>query len=248
LSLSANSSEYVNLPAGILNGYTNVTIDLWASFPATLPWNCWLFGFGNMSGNDGVNYMHFMPQSTYSAITDSNWSGEQGASANIDQSNQNNVHITTVVNTSDDYMKLYVNGTLVGLNSAVSLPMGSVSNVFSYIGRSLYANDPYCDVNLDEFRIYNGALTVYEVQAAQSLGPGQLLETNSTPIGIEMSASNVLLKWPAAYASAMMLQSRTNLVEGIWEDQPMLEPALIDGEWQFSLPLSETNEFFRLKH
>jgi len=247
LSLSANSSDYVNLPSGILNGYTNVTIDLWASFPSALPWNCWLFGFGNTSGNDGVNYMHFMPQSTYTAITDSNWGGEQGARASIDQSNLNNVHITAVFNTTDDYIRLYVNGVLVGLNTAVSLPMSSVNNVFSYIGRSLYSGDPYCDVDLDEFRIYDGALTAHEIAATQSLGPEQLLETGSTPISIDITAGSLTLKWPVAYASAMMLQSRTNLVDGSWEDQLMLEPALIGSEWQFTLPLSETNEFFRLK-
>jgi hypothetical protein len=34
-----------------------------------------------------------------------------------------------------------------------------VNNVLSYIGRSLYTADPYAPIKVDEFRIWNGALT-----------------------------------------------------------------------------------------
>jgi len=249
LSLSSGSSQYVDLPAHMLDGFTNVTIEAWVSFPVQLPWNCWLFGFGNKSGNEGVNYILCMPESSKIAITDSNWSGEQSAFGSINCSYQNNLHITAVFNTTDGRSELYLNGALDALNINVTLPMSAVNNVYSYIGRSLYANDPYCAVNLDEFRIYDGALTAYEVESTQFLGPGRLLETNSTPISVNMSAGNVMLYWPVGFASSMMLQSRTNLVDGTWQDRIALDPALVGDMWHYVLPASKENEseFFRLR-
>jgi len=247
LSLSAGSSQYINLPANLITGYSNVTIEAWVSFPTALPNWCRLFDFGNTSGGDGVNYIFFTPQSGIMRISDSNWSGEEGIPAVQNFSFQNDLHITAVINPPDNRMALYANGVLVGLNNNITLPLSSVNNVYSYIGRSLYASDPYCDMVLDEFRIYDGALTEYEIAATQSLGPDQTLEEGSTPITLDVSAGNAHIQWPVAYASAMMLQSGTNLLEGNWEDQLTLEPTLIGGEWQFSLPLSKTNEFFRLK-
>lgn len=247
LSLSSGSSQYVNLPANILTGYSNVTIEAWVSYPTGLPTWARLFDFGNKSGSDGVNYIMFAPQTETMKISNSNYTGEQGFAANQDLSYQTNLHITAVINPPDKYMALYVNGVLVGLNNNITISMGSVNDVYSYIGRSLYQNDPYCDFVLDEFRIYSGALTAYEVQATQALGPDQLLETGSTPISLAVSPGNATIGWPVGYASSMMLQSRTNLVMGAWEDHASLYPELIGNQWQLNLPLSKPMEFFRLK-
>ena len=50
-----------------------------------------------------------------------------------------------------------------------------LTDLFSDIGRSFYGGDPYIDFNLNEFRIYNGAFTVDDVAATQSLGPDRLI-------------------------------------------------------------------------
>jgi glucosylceramidase len=248
LSLASNSLQYVNLPAQIIDGYTSITIEAWVSFPNQLPANCSLFGFGNKSGSDGINYIFCQPRVGRIAITGSNFSGEQNANGNADFSYQLNMHLTAVFNPAGEKLELYTNGVLVAVNNTINTPMSSVNDVFSYIGRSLYNNDRYFDFSLDEFRIYNGALCADETAATQHLGPDQVLDTSvpSTSLTFSPTLGSLNLDWPAAFAG-YLLQSRTNLVEGIWTEHLTFDPALIDGKWRFSLPLRAGNEFFRLQ-
>src|SRR5208282_5349671 len=92
-----------------------------------------------------------------------------------------NFHVTAVFNPPAGYLAFYTNGVLAAVNNAVTVPLSSVNDVYSYIGRSLYSVDPYPDFTLDEFRIYNGALSANEIAATQALGPGQLL-TAASPV------------------------------------------------------------------
>jgi hypothetical protein len=175
LALSASHSQYVQLPAGILSNDTAVTIEAWVTFPSPLPNNCFFFGFGNTSGGSGNRYIFCQPKQGRIAITPSNYSSEQNVVPNPsgNWSLMTNLHVTAVFNPPQGYLALYTNGVLAALNSEVTVPLSSVNNVFSYIGRSLY-NDPYIDVKLNEFRIYNGALQESDITASDALGPNQL--------------------------------------------------------------------------
>lgn len=249
LSLSAAGQQYVNLPANVLAGCTNVTIELWASFPTQLPPQCCLFGFGNKSGNEGIDYLFCQPRDGRIAITDTNYSGEQNAAGNADFSFKTSLHLTAVFNPDGESLKLYTNGVLLAANNTANLPLSSVNNVFSYIARSLYAADSYCDVTLDEFRIYNGALGDAEIIATQFLGPDQVLDSGGSPLvdlGVSPAAGSLTLGWPVDLAG-YTLQSRTNLANGNWQDHLTLAPALVGNEWQFNLPMTEAANFFRLR-
>jgi alpha-L-arabinofuranosidase len=175
LKLSAAHSQYLRLPAGILSNYASVTIDAWATFPGLLPTNCFFFGFGSTAGRDGTNYIFCSPQSGRAAISDGNYSREQNACGHFDASFNSHLHLTVVFNPPEHYISIYTNGMLAGINSDVRVPMNSVRDAFSYVGRSLYPADPYTDMALDEFRIYTGALTADEILEEQRLGPDKLL-------------------------------------------------------------------------
>lgn len=179
LSLAASKSQFVQLPAGILSNYTVVTFDAWVTFPNQLPADCFLFGFGATSGGFGNNYILCAPRAGRIAITDGTYSSEQNALGNFDFSYHTNLHVTAVFNPPAGYLALYTNGVLAGINNSVSIGMNSVSDVYSYLGKSLFGRDPYPDLVLDEFRIYNGALRADEIAAAQILGANHLLNTNS---------------------------------------------------------------------
>jgi len=179
LQIRASDSQYVKLPAGILDGSTAVTIEAWVTFPMTLPNNCFFFGFGNISGTSGSGYIFCQPKSGRLAITPTNPASEQNTSPNPsgNWSNQKNVHVTAVFNPPRGQMALYVNGVLQAQSNSVTTPLNDIKNLFSYIGRSFYSGDPYIDFNLDEFRIYKGAFSASDVATTQSLGPDQV----STP-------------------------------------------------------------------
>ena len=70
-------------------------------------------------------------------------------------------------------MTLYVNGAAVN-SVAVTIPLSSVSEVHAYLGRALY-NDPYLTGSIDEFRIYDNALSANDVQASFNAGPDTLV-------------------------------------------------------------------------
>ncbi len=107
------------------------------------------------------------------------------------------MHVTAVFDPSQAQMALYVNGVLKAQSTAVTTTLGAISNVFSYIGRSLYSGDSYFDFNLNEFRIYKGAFVQRDVDATEALGPDQLVAPTAAPGNVNASASgaNIQLSW-----------------------------------------------------
>ena len=182
LSLASSKSQFVQLRAGILSRYPVVTLDAWVTFPNQLPLDCFLFGFGATRGGLGYNYIFCAPRAGRIAISDGTYSSEQNALGNFDFSYHTNLHVTAVYNPPSGYLALYTNGVLAGVNNSVTVAMTSVSDVYSYLGKSLFGKDPYPDLILDEFRIYNGALNAGEIAAAQILGARQLLNTNNVSL------------------------------------------------------------------
>ncbi len=248
VSLAAASLQYVQLPAGILSNYAAVTIESWVTFPDQLPVNCFFYGFGNTDGGgSGMDYIFCAPQGGRIAITsaDPGYTGEQNATGAGDFSYHTNLHVVAVYNPPGGYLALYTNGTLAALNSAVTVPFSSVSSVLNYVGRSLYNGDPYPDLSLDEFRIYNGVLYADEIAATQVLGPNQLLSSDSPTISASLSGINLTLSWPLVSAG-FTLTSRTNLASGVWA---AISPApqIVGNQWQVSVPISGSVQFFRLQ-
>jgi hypothetical protein len=245
LALSANSQQYVNLPSGILSNYMMVTIDVWATF-GTLSSSkgTFLYGFGNISGSSGLNYIFCQPKNGRIAITDSDWNGEQGTGGAGDWSGRT-VHVTSVFNPPAGYVALYTNGVLVSQNSAVTKTFASVNDIYSFIGRSLYSGDTYMDVSLDEFRIYNGALNTNQIAATQALGPDQLLVTNSPSLSTAIAGGSLTLSWPLASAG-FTVQTRTNLILGAWTPANLV-PQIVGGQWRVSLPVAGREQYYRLQ-
>jgi uncharacterized protein YjdB len=245
LILASNLQQYVNLPAGILSNYTAVTIEAWASF-GTLPSACFFFGFGNINGSSGEQYIFCQPENGRIAITPSNWTSEQNTlpDPSGNWSSLTNLHVTAVFDPPLGYLALYTNGVLAAINDAVTVQFSSVDDLFSYIGRSLYSGDSYYNFSLDEFRIYNGALSADEIAATQALGPNQILSAANPTLGAAISGANLTLSWPLT-SDSFTLQSETNLSSSLWTN--VLPAAqIVGGQWQVTVPISGVAGYFRL--
>ena len=153
--------------------------------------------------------------------------------------------MTAVFNPPAGAVALYTNGTLAGINNAVTVRFSSVSNVLSYIGRSLYSGDPYPDFTLNEFRIYNGALSAPEITATQALGPDQLLSMNRPLMTTTFNRSALTLSWPAN-AAGYTVMTTTNLIGGGWYPASVT-PQLNGQQWQVTLPISGSGQFYQLQ-
>jgi len=68
---------------------------------------------------------------------------------------------------------LYVNGTAVGTNNDMTLTPADLGDTNqNWIGRSQYPADPYLDGAVDDFQIYDSALTAAQVSALAGGQPG----------------------------------------------------------------------------
>jgi hypothetical protein len=71
-------------------------------------------------------------------------------------------HVAVTV--GDDGISIYVDGAQVAHQAPAALrpsALGETGN--NFIGRSPFANDPYLDGQIDEFRIYSRVLTLGEI-------------------------------------------------------------------------------------
>jgi hypothetical protein len=68
------------------------------------------------------------------------------------------------VTRSGNTATLYVDGVQVGQNTSMTLSPSSLGNTTNnWIGRSQYTADAFLDGQIDEFRIYNRALSASEI-------------------------------------------------------------------------------------
>jgi poly(hydroxyalkanoate) depolymerase family esterase len=245
MTLASASSQYANLPVGIVGSLSNFTMITWVKLNSTTNWSR-IFDFGSGTTTN----MFITPQNggdgrlRFAMTTNGGGSEQQiNSSSTLSAGVWYQVAVTLKGNTG----VLYLNGLPVGTNSAMTLNpslLGSMGN--NYLGRSQYP-DPYFDGMMDEFRIYNTALSSAEMAATAALGSSQLLSTNSPQMSAAISGTNLSLSWPlecAGYA----LQSRTNLMLGNWGAVPSPAPQIVVGQWQVALPPATNagSVFYRL--
>jgi len=121
---NTNAANYVSLPAGILSGLDDVTIEAWASFGATITnnfENLWAFGFSDTDELDpsyglGGDYITFQPitgagtaAASYGPTLPGN-TAPTVAVINNTLSGQNNMHVVVVVSPTTGTLAMYTNG------------------------------------------------------------------------------------------------------------------------------------------
>ncbi|MGC9942537.1 MAG: LamG-like jellyroll fold domain-containing protein [Verrucomicrobiota bacterium] len=215
LVLDGTNGTYLDLPAGIINSnYTAVTIDAWASFGSPLAVGMF-FDFGNTDVNGvGEDYIFCSAQTARAAITasDPGYSAEQGVDT-TSWAGSTNLHVTAVYNPPGQYVAIYTNGNLAASVTGVTDPISVVNDVESFIGRSLYTADGWLTANIDEFRIFNGALSSQDVAISQAAGDASIPGTVTNGPGALVSLS---FKAPATLTvltagSAKLLVNYANL-------------------------------------
>ena len=159
---------FATLPADLLQGATEATVATWVYINNNnVVWQR-IFDFGK----DTTSYMFLTSNGGNSslprfAITVGGKASEQMIEGPAALPTKTWTHIAIVLGPSGGIM--YVGGVQFTANTGVSLrpaDLGSLTN--SYIGRSQFAKDPYFDGDIDEFRVYNRALSPSEIQSLAS--------------------------------------------------------------------------------
>jgi fibronectin type 3 domain-containing protein len=246
LALTSGSQQYANLPSGVVSSLSNITVMVWLNLASVTYWSR-LFDFGN----DTTTYMYLTPwngfdHTTRFTISTSGAGGEQ--KINCSQGVSPGAWHQLAVTLNAGVGVLYMDGLAVGTNSGMTLKPSSLGNTTrNYLGKSQSTSDPYLNGSLDEFRIYNVALSSAEIAATAALGPDQLLSTNPPTMSLALTETNLVITWPVACAG-YTVQARTNLVSDSWVNVPSPAPQIVGAQWQVTLPGPGDNSaaFYRL--
>jgi hypothetical protein len=165
LKLSGNG-DYVQLPASIVSGLSDFTVSAWVNPSANSAWSR-VFDFGT-----GTNDYMFLTLSAGGgplrfAITTSGNGAEQQLTApgTLPLNTWSHVAVTLSGSTGT----LYINGTPVATNASMTLhpsDLGATSQ--DWIGRSQFNGDPALNGTVDDFQIYDHALSGAQIAALAS--------------------------------------------------------------------------------
>jgi Concanavalin A-like lectin/glucanases superfamily len=167
---SNTNGAYINVPASLntMGATTAITIASWVNITTDRAWGR-IFDFNNTSTTGYMfltTYQNMTtPNSVRFAITMTDNTAEQQISSTARLSTGAWHHIVVVLGAGATYTgTLYIDGASAGTNTAMTLRPSSIGNTANnFIGRSAFTPDPYFAGLIDDFRVYNRALTAAEV-------------------------------------------------------------------------------------
>ena len=166
LSLDGANGTYAEIPQGTFDNMDVMTIQF-----DILPNDQWGNFFTFCFGADNNKYSFFKIKNDDNSdikiirncISTSSWQNEQAV--DYTRANYNGwMHIALVY---DNYtLKLYVDGTKVSENTSTGIKVSDLgSNLYSYLGKSLYDGDGWFHGCFDNFEVYDSVLTDSEIAA-----------------------------------------------------------------------------------
>ncbi|MFJ9711845.1 beta-L-arabinofuranosidase domain-containing protein [Streptomyces sp. NPDC101234] len=161
------SYRYVELPADVLGGASAVTLSAWVKPTHQDTW-ARVFDFGN----DTTRYLYLVARNASGvprfAITTGGAGAEQGLNGTTALPLDQWSHLAVTV--ADGTGTLYVNGTAVARNAAMSLTPAALGTLaHHWLGRSHYAADPVFAGAFGGFDVWSRALGADEIAELQNV-------------------------------------------------------------------------------
>lgn len=175
LNLSYGENNYVELADGILNGASSATVSFWLN-QGTSSNSSWAFMSTPVSGSQtyqSEKYVGLLLDSAKSGITAERYYSSSNArptQAYAQASLQDWTYVTVIYDT--DLTKIYLNGEkALELESNVDLTNLFTASAKSWIGHANWTTGEGFQGMIDEFRLYNRALSETEIQTLYTLDP-----------------------------------------------------------------------------
>jgi hypothetical protein len=158
------TDDDVLLPADIVASLSDFTIATWVYWTNTSKNWTRIFDFGTGTGR----YMFLSPRGSDGlarfSITTSGGNGEQRVLSTAALPGNQWVHVAVTL--AGGTLTLYVNGAAVNSTTGLTLaPFRLGPTGQNWLGRSQYSSDPRFAGQIDDFRIYRGALAAAQVLA-----------------------------------------------------------------------------------
>ncbi len=182
--------DYVSLPAELIdiNGLDEVTIEIWLTQPTTNQSYTMAVAFGNES----LSRYLFISTSRDDEISragiciasDPNapWVDEYGINGPEYHDGLEHVYALTV---DDQVLAFYIDGELQGEIELNGMSLSQLSNDVAYLARSLYEGDPLLACTINEFRIYDTALSAASIGRHAQLGANTVVQLPLTVTSTE---------------------------------------------------------------
>ena len=165
LRLQSSSSQYVRLPNGIVSDLGDFTIATWIN-PSTMATWARIFDLGNGTNTNMFLTLRASSNNQPRFAIRVNGSSEQQLTAGSGFTLSANTWYHIAITKSGNTGRMYLNGRLAATNTNMTFSpkdMGITNN--NWIGRSQYSADPYLNGIVDDFSIYDYALTEEEIKA-----------------------------------------------------------------------------------
>jgi rhamnogalacturonan endolyase len=200
------AGSHVSLPQGVVSRLEDFTMAGWVYLNSVSTWSR-ILDFGN----DTTSYMFLTPRSAGGAV--------RFAITIASNEGEEQINGTTALTAGWQHVAvtlegtvgiLYVNGIPAGTNSSMRLKPSLLNRTRqNYIGRSQWSADPYLNGRVDDFRIYDGALTPDEIAMLLTAvgAPPRLAATGGD--------SQVTVSWPATHKGWHLQVQSNTLAAGV---------------------------------
>lgn len=183
IALSNSAKSYIEIPEGTIGNTKDITISAVVNWAGGVNAS-WLYTIGSNSGK----YLFATPSNNSSRLQTgfasgnnlNGWETEKGVggTARLDS---NAWSVVTITFDSDaNTLSLYKDGKLVGKNTEITYELANImtsGKVDGYIGKSFYSADPYFTGKIDDFKIFNRALSADEVLKLKSQSDDIILDS-----------------------------------------------------------------------
>lgn len=211
--------SFAELPAGIITGYSQVTVEFWLSAnPLITNWTR-VFSFGDQTDtgtkNTGIDYAPLAP---------GNYQNLDYASNTVDVFAHNtpgvegltNVHVTVVADPINNALYYYNGYSVVSTQSGTMFSLADVNDAYNLIGRSLFNIDPTYWGSITEFRIYQGVVPASQIALNDVSGPDNYITNPGTITSLTFSSPSSAVVVNQSVAESLFgnfsLVSNLNLV------------------------------------
>lgn len=193
----ASGAAYVQLPAGLISGYTNLTLEVWAKTISVQNW-ARVLDFNNGTGN----YI-LLSGARGTELNNQRFESKNGATVTLDSD------IPTAAGVMYHYAVTFAStgassgrwtwfrdgDAIAWLDVAYSL--ATFPDVNNWLGRSAFAGDSYANAEYAEVRVSNVALTRDQLAANARLGPNRVaMNANLTADDpVNQNSFNVAGRW-----------------------------------------------------
>lgn len=209
LKLDGTTTSYATLPTGIVSTLTDFTISTWVRMDVKTNWMR-VFDFGT-----GTSKYLFLSIQAGSAnvmrYAIKNGGAEQQVSFNYTLPLNTWTHFA--ITQSGSTCSMYINGALVATNTGVTIKPSTIgSTTLNYLGKSQFS-DPLFKGSIDEFKIFNRALSAAEIAASHL---NQTITLNATAQKVmlddDFEPATVSSGLPVTYSSSN--ESVASIVNG----------------------------------